>query len=293
MVQTVISPPLVESWQRVKRAKSCFLEIANGCYRRGACAHIFRNSVRCRAPEDDFHALRPWSGGVTAAGRLRPRFGRMRFVSQKASSNGQPSKHGDLCVRWLYAVRARDRLFRRANLRWSGRDSESAPGETSCERVAQALHFMCAPPDRHRDHVCSPLAAGVDGARLFDAQGIDGLHDRGGDRAGGDRYRALLLFAIPHDRFRIDIGDTLVDCGVDDRVDLAGAVTWFYDWCGVGTGINSGSNFALASLPLAPAFRLTDYVRQLALPLSKRIIPAHSHSPDEAMEWPKIRGMAA
>ena len=84
---------------------------------------------------------------------------------------------------------------------------------------------MRAPPDRHRHHVCSPLAVRVDGARLFDAQGIDGLHDRRGDRAGGDRYRTFLLFAIPHDRFCIDIGDTLVDCGVDHRVDLAGAVT--------------------------------------------------------------------
>ena len=123
---------------------------------------------------------------------------------------------------------------------------------------------MRAAPDRHRDHVRSPLAVGVDGARLSDAEGIDGLHDRGRDRAGGDRHRTLLLFAIPHDRFRIDIGDTLVDCGVDHRVDLAGAVTWFYDWRGISTGIGSGSNFALASLPLAPAFRLTNYVRQLA-----------------------------
>ncbi|MDX6462217.1 MAG: hypothetical protein QOE55_5914 [Acidobacteriaceae bacterium] len=136
--------------------------------------------------------------------------------------------------------------------------------DCSYERVAQALRFMRAPPDRHRHHVCGPLAVGVDGARPFDAQGIDGLHDRRGDRARGDRYSTFLLFAIPHDRFRIDIGDTLVDCGVDNRVDLAGAVTWFYDWRGISTGINSGSNFALASLPLAPAFRLTNYVRQLA-----------------------------
>ena len=84
---------------------------------------------------------------------------------------------------------------------------------------------MRAAPDRHRDHVCSPLAVRVDGARPPDAQGIDGLHDRRGDCAGGDRYRPLLLFAIPHDRFRIDIGDTLVDCGVDHRLDLASAVT--------------------------------------------------------------------
>ena len=136
---------------------------------------------------------------------------------------------------------------------------------------------MRAPPDRHRHHVCSPLAVRVDGARLFDAQGIDGLHDRRGDRAGGDRYSTFLLFAIPHDRFRIDIDDTLVDCGVDDRVDFTGAVAWFYGWCGVSTGIDSGSDFALASLPLAPAFRLTNYVRQLALPLPKRIIH-HTHT---------------
>ena len=140
---------------------------------------------------------------------------------------------------------------------------------------------MRAPPDRRRHHVCSPLAVRVDGARLFDAQGIDGLHDRRGDRAGGDRYSTFLLFAIPHDRFRIDIGDPLVDCGVDHRVDLAGAATWFYDWRGICAGISGGSNFALASLPLAPAFRLTNYVRQLALPLPKQIIPPHSHSPGD------------
>lgn len=137
---------------------------------------------------------------------------------------------------------------------------------------------MRAPPDRRRHHVCSPLAVGVDGARLCDAQGIDGLHDRRGDSAGGDQYSTFLLFAIPHDRFRIDIGDTLVDCGVDDRVDLAGAATWFYDRRGSSTGFNSGSDSALASLPLASAFGLTNYVGQLALALPKRIIPLHSHS---------------
>jgi hypothetical protein len=101
------------------------------------------------------------------------------------------------------------------------------------------------------------LAVGVDRARPFDARGIDGLQDRRSDRARGDWYGTCLLFAIPHDRFRIDIGDTLVDCGVDSRVDLAGAVTRFYDRGGIGTGIGSGSNFALGSLPLAPTFRLT------------------------------------
>ena len=114
-----------------------------------------------------------------------------------------------------------------------------------------------APPDRHCHHVCGPLAVGVDGARPFDAQGIDGLHDRRSDRAGGDWYGTCLLFAIPHDRFRIDIGDTLVDCGVDSRVDLAGAVTRFYDRRGIGTGTGRGSNFALGSLPLAATFGLT------------------------------------
>ena len=131
---------------------------------------------------------------------------------------------------------------------------------------------MRAPPDRRRHHVCSPLAVGVDGARLSDAQGINGLHDRRGDSAGGDRYSTCLLFAIPHHRFRIDTGDALADCGVDNRVDLAGAVTWFYDRRGSSAGFNSGSDFALASLPLAPAFGLTNYVRQLALPLPTRII---------------------
>jgi hypothetical protein len=142
---------------------------------------------------------------------------------------------------------------------------------------------MRAPPDRHRDHVCGPLAVRVDGARSSDPQGVDGLHDRRGDRAGGDRHRTLLLFAIPHDRFRIDIGDTLVDCGADHRVDLAGAVTRFHDWRGIGTGIGGGRNLALASLPLAPAFRLTNQVRQLALPLPKRTIPLHSHSSGDPM----------
>jgi hypothetical protein len=128
--------------------------------------------------------------------------------------------------------------------------------DCSCERVAQVLHFVRAPPGRHCHHVCGPLAVRVDGARPSDAQGIDGLHDRCGYRSGGDWYRTFLLFAVPHDRFRVDIGDTLVDCGVDARVDLAGAVTQFYDRRGISTGIGSGSDFALGSLPLAPTFRL-------------------------------------
>jgi hypothetical protein len=88
--------------------------------------------------------------------------------------------------------------------------------------------LLRAAPDRHRDHVCSPLAVGVDGARLSDAQGIDGLHDRRSDRACGDRYRALLLFEISQDRFRVDIGDAVVGCGADDRMDLAGDLSPFF-----------------------------------------------------------------
>ena len=117
---------------------------------------------------------------------------------------------------------------------------------------------MRAPPDRRRHHVCSPLAVGVDGARLSDAQGIDGLHDRRSDRACGDRYRALLLFEISQDRFRVDIGDAVVGCGADDRMDLAGAVARFPDWCGSSAGVDRRRNLALAPLPLAQAFGLTN-----------------------------------
>src|SRR5665213_2055059 len=141
----------------------------------------------------------------------------------------------------------------------------------SCELVIQALRFTRAAPDRHRHDVRSPLAVGVNGARLFDAQGIDSLHDRRGDRAGGDRHGALLLFAIPPDRFRIDIGNTLVGRGADHRVDLAGAVAWLLGWRGIGAGINSGSNLALAPLPVEQASGLTKL-------LSAEVPPPHAHS---------------
>ena len=110
---------------------------------------------------------------------------------------------------------------------------------------------MRAAPGRHRDHVCSPVAAGVDDARSSDAQGIDGLHDRGRDGAGGDRYRALLLSEISQDRFRGHLGHTLAGGGTDDRVDLAGAVAEFLDWRGTGAGADRRRDPALAPLPLA------------------------------------------
>ena len=113
-------------------------------------------------------------------------------------------------------------------------------------------------PDRHRDHVCSPLAAGVDGARLFDAQGIDGLHDRRSDRAGRCRHRALLLFTISDDRFRGDMRDAL---------DLAGAIAWLPDWSSVSARADSRCGLALAPLPLWRASRVTRLLVQIALPV--------------------------
>jgi hypothetical protein len=75
---------------------------------------------------------------------------------------------------------------------------------------------MRAAPDRHRDNVCGPVAVGVDGARSFDAERIDSLHDRSSDRAGGYRHRALLLFAVSQDRFCVDIRHALAGCDADD-----------------------------------------------------------------------------
>ena len=122
-------------------------------------------------------------------------------------------------------------------------------------------------PDRHRDHVCSPLAAGVDGARLFDAQGIDGLHDRRSDRAGRCRHRALLLFTISDDRFRGDMCDALAARGADDRMDLAGAIAWLPDWSSVSARADSRCGLALAPLPLWRASRVTRLLVQIALPV--------------------------
>jgi hypothetical protein len=135
--------------------------------------------------------------------------------------------------------------------------------DCDCGRIAGSLHSLRAPPDRHRRHVCSPLVVRVDGARLSDAQGIDGLHDRRGDRARGDRYSAFLLFAISHHRFRLDPGDALAGSGVDDRVDFAGAATGLFDRRGIGASIDRGSHPALAQLPLRPAFRFEQITRRL------------------------------
>ena len=46
--------------------------------------------------------------------------------------------------------------------------------------------------------------------------------------------------------------------GADDRVDLAGAAAWFPDWRGIGAGLDRGCHPALAPLPLAQAFGLTN-----------------------------------
>jgi len=124
-------------------------------------------------------------------------------------------------------------------------------------------------PDRHRDHVCSPLAAGVDGARLFDAQRIDGLHDRRSDRAGRCRHRALLLFAISDDRFRGDMRDALAARGADDRMDLAGAVARLPDWSSISASADSRCGLALAPLPISRASGVTRLRLQIALPVHR------------------------
>src|SRR6202048_3968408 len=109
---------------------------------------------------------------------------------------------------------------------------------------------MRAAPDRYRDNVRSPVAVGVDGARSFDAERIDGLHDRSSDCASGYRHRALLLFAVSQNRFCVDICHALAGCGADDRMDLAGAVAQFPDWRGTCAGVDSRRDLALVPLSL-------------------------------------------
>jgi hypothetical protein len=68
------------------------------------------------------------------------------------------------------------------------------------------------------------MAIGVDGDRHFDAQGIDGLHDRRRHGSDRDRDRALLLPAISDDRFHDDIRGVLAGGNDCDRMDIAEAV---------------------------------------------------------------------
>ena len=77
-------------------------------------------------------------------------------------------------------------------------------------------------------------------------KGIDGLHDR----AGRYRHSTFLLFALPHDRFRIDIGYAFAGRGVDKCLDFAGAATGLFDRRCSGTCTYSRSNLDLAPLPL-------------------------------------------
>ena len=146
--------------------------------------------------------------------------------------------------RFCRSVRSR---MRRAVVSWL-RSGRSRP-TIDCGLA----RLMRAAPDRHRDYVCSPVAVGVDGARSFDAERIDGLHDRSSDRAGGYRHRALLLFAVSQNRFRADIRHALAGCGADDRMDLAGAIAQFPDRRGTSAGVDSRRDLALVPLSLGRA----------------------------------------
>ena len=86
------------------------------------------------------------------------------------------------------------------------------------------------------------------GDRHFDAQGIDGLHDRRRHGSDRDRDRALLLPAISDDRFHDDIRGVLAGSGDCDRMDIAEAVAGLHHCWGIGTGRDHRCGPALAPL---------------------------------------------